>query len=73
MGSDSLGDSSLTHGKVLGVWVAEKESHVLKPDMSRGFKLKSNLGFQSFQFLLSLKDEIAFEYYDWKSVLINFG
>lgn len=56
--SDSLGDSSLTHGKVLGVWVAEEESHILKLDMLTWFQIKVQPGFlQCFQFLLSLKGE----------------
>lgn len=48
VGSGSLEDSSLTHGKVLGVWVAEKESHVLKPDMLTWFQIKGF--FRAFSF-----------------------
>lgn len=43
--SGSLEDSSLTHGKVLGVWVTDKESHVLKRDMLTWFQIKVKPGF----------------------------
>lgn len=43
--SDFLEDSSVNHGKVLGVWVAEKESHILKPGMFTWFQIKVKSGF----------------------------
>lgn len=63
-------NTSLTHGKVLGVRVAEKTSHVLKPYMLSWSQVKVKVGFSVllvfFQFQKMGDVRTKFEYDDWK-------